>query len=202
MIDQRVRPVANHVLRPLAARLLHVPPLAITAIAALFGIAAAITVALGLHWVALGCWIANRALDGLDGAVARGAGTASDLGGYLDMLLDTAVYAAIPIGIAVHVSTTTTWVTCAVLLATYYVNTISWTYLAALLEKRGAGARTTGEHTSITMPSGLVEGTETVVVYVVLLAFPGIAPWTFSAFAIGVAMTALQRVIWAKRHLA
>lgn len=202
MIDARLRPLTGRVLTPLATRMVRCSPLVVTVMAALVGLAAAMTVALGLHWVALGCWIASRILDGLDGAIARRAGTTSDLGGYLDMTLDTVVYAAIPLGIAYAESTTGTWALCAVLIATFYVNIVSWSYLAALLEKRGRGAKATGEQTSITMPGGLVEGAETIAAYVVLLAFPSVAPWGFAVMAVGVGITVLQRLHWAKRNLA
>jgi phosphatidylglycerophosphate synthase len=60
------------------------------------------------------------------GAVARRAGTASDLGGYLDIVVDTGVYDAVPRGLAYRLDTTLGWAMAALLLASSYVNTISW----------------------------------------------------------------------------
>ena len=201
MIDSRLRPAVDRLLTPVTRAAAHVPPNVITVLAAAIGVAAAVLVAVGAHWAALACWLASRVLDGLDGAVARRSGTASDFGGYLDMTLDTVVYAAIPLGLAWHLDDLGTWALCAALIATFYVNVISWSYLAALLEKRGQGASTTGESTSITMPTGLVEGAETVVAYAVMLAFPSIAPWGFAVMAIAVLGTIIQRMVWARSHL-
>lgn len=188
-------------LHPLVTPLRRVPPVAVTLLALGFGLGAAIAVAVGMHWVALGCWLVSRLLDGLDGALARRTGTASDFGGLMDMTLDTIVYSAVPIGIAYADGSAATWALCAVLLGSFYINLTSWSYLAALLEKRGLGAPASGEQTSITMPGGLVEGAETIVAYAVFLALPAIAPWGFAIMAVAVGVTAGQRVLWAKRHL-
>lgn len=201
MIDARLRTSVSRALAPLAARASRVHPVLISVFGALVGLSAAAFVAIGAHWIALGCWLANRILDGIDGAVARRSGRASDLGGYLDMLLDTIVYSAIPIGIAVFVAEPHTWALCAGLLAAFYINITSWTYLAALLEKRGRGAATTGEQTSVTMPGGLVEGAETIALFAICLAFPQFASWGFALMIVAVAITIAQRVLWAKRHL-
>lgn len=201
MIDTRLRPLVSRMLHPLVTPLRRVPPVAVTLLALGFGLGAAIAVAVGMHWVALGCWLVSRLLDGLDGALARRTGTASDFGGLMDMTLDTIVYSAVPIGIAYADGSAATWALCAVLLGSFYINLTSWSYLAALLEKRGLGAPASGEQTSITMPGGLVEGAETIVAYAVFLALPAIAPWGFAIMAVAVGVTAGQRVLWAKRHL-
>lgn len=139
-------------------------------------------------------WLANRIVDGLDGVVARTTGRTSDTGGYLDMVVDVVVYAAIPLGVAVGKGGTAAWTAAAVLLASFYLNTITWSYLAALLEKRGWGAASKGESTSITMPAGLVEGTETIVAYTLLLALPSAAVAIMGAMAALVLLGAALRV--------
>ena len=63
------------------------------------GLAAALCVALRLDLMALALFIANRVLDGLDGAVAR-ASVRTDRGGFLDIVLDFAVYGAVPLAFA------------------------------------------------------------------------------------------------------
>jgi phosphatidylglycerophosphate synthase len=155
----------------------------------------------GLHWWALALFLAGRVFDSVDGAVARRGGTASDLGGYLDQLADTVGYAAVPLGLAAGAGTTAVWAACAVLLASFYVNIVSWAYLAALAEKRGSGATAQDVATSIVMPTGLVEGAETVALYAAMLVIPGWLPGWFWVMAGLVAVTAVQRVVWAVRHL-
>lgn len=74
-------------------------------------------------------------------------------------------------------------------------------YLAAVLEKRNAGAAARGEMTSVTMPGGLVEGAESLVLFSLMLLFPAYAVALFLAMAALVAVTALGRVAWAARAL-
>lgn len=202
MIDAALRSGKERALAPVAARLPgSVGPGAITAIALAAGLAAAGAAWAGLAWVALALWLTNRVLDGLDGAVARARAVASPLGGYLDMMLDVVVYTAIPLGIAAHLDTRTAWLAAAVLLGAFYVNAVSWTYLAALLEARGAGARARGEMTSITMPRGLVEGAETVVLFALALAVPAWSVAVMFAMAALVAVGPVQRAAFAAREL-
>jgi phosphatidylglycerophosphate synthase len=175
-----------------------VGPGVITALALAAALAAAALAAGGRTWPAVALWLVSRLADGLDGPVARvrarhGDG-AGDLGGYLDMLGDTVAYVAVPLGVALGQDRQAVWVACAVMLATFAVNTVSWAYLAALLEKRGHGVAGSDEITSVRMPAGFVEGTETIVVFAVALAWPGAAAWTFSAMAVLVAITVLGRL--------
>lgn len=192
--DRSFGPVANLVARRCSAGWL-------TALALLASLAAAGTAAAGLRVAAVGLWWLSRLLDGLDGPVARSRNEQSDLGGYLDILGDSIGYAAIPIGVAAATGDTGVWVACAVLLAAFYLNTLSWTYLAAVAEKRAAGAAVHGEVTSVHMPGGLIEGTETIVLYSVMLAWPGAALHWFAVMAALVAITIGQRIVWAIRNL-
>ena len=202
MLDRRLRSIKDRAVQPFASRLArHFTAGWLTALALVAGLATAGAAAAGWRIAAVLLWWLSRLLDGLDGPVARARGRQRDLGGYLDILGDSVGYALIPIGIAVAQGRTTVWIACAVLLAGFYLNTLSWTYLAAIAEKRSNGAGTTGEMTSVHMPTGLVEGTETIVLYTVMLAWPGSAPLWFTVMGALVGVTILQRVAWAVRHL-
>ncbi len=176
-------------------------PTAITVLAAVVGLAAAVAAWQSASWAAVGLWLANRVLDGLDGAIARASGKQSDLGAYLDIVLDYVVYAALPLGLALADGTTAALVALALLLASFYVNSASWMYLAAVLEKRRAGAAARGESTSVTMPSGLIEGAETILLYTLFLLFPGAIVFLFGLMAVLTLVTAGQRVVWAVRNV-
>lgn len=176
-----------------------VGPIAVTLVAVVPGLGAALCAATGRPILATVLWLVNRLLDGLDGTLARARGRQTDLGAYLDILMDFVVYAAVPIGLAVNADTTNTWIAAAVLLASFYVNTISWAYLSALLARRER--ETSGQFTSVTMPGGLIEGAETVVLYALMLAVPSFAPTLFLAMAAAVVITIGQRMVWATRHL-
>lgn len=202
MIDRSLRVAKERLLEPVALRLSGVvSPGLLTALSLAGGLGAGVAAGFGLYPLAVACWLMGRLCDGLDGTVARTRGATSDLGGYFDMMGDTVGYAAVPLGIAVAHADQGVWVWCAVLLATFYLNTMSWTYLAAVAEKRGAGAAAAGELTSVHMPTGLVEGTETIVLYVLMLAFPAQARGWFMVMSALVIFTIGQRIVWAAKAL-
>ena len=198
MTDAYLRRPKEALLGPVARRT-PVHPTAITLVALVPGIGAALAAADGRSVLAVSLWLLNRLLDGLDGAVARQRDRQSDLGAYLDILSDFLVYAALPIGLAAKTGTQDAWIAAAVLLASFYVNTISWAYLAALIERRDLPRE--GEYTAVAMPGGLIEGAETVVVYSLMLAVPAWSTALFWAMAAAVAITVGQRVVWALRNL-
>lgn len=203
MIDQKLREAKDRAIDPVVRVLVarRVGPGWFTAAGLITSLAAGALAWRGLTWWALVAFLAGRVFDSVDGAVARHAGTASDLGGYLDQLADTIGYALVPLGLAAGAGTTAVWAGCAVLLASFYLNIVSWAYLSALAEKRGAGAAAQGSATSIVMPTGLVEGAETVALYTAMLVIPGWLPGWFWVMAGFVALTVVQRVVWAARHL-
>ena len=200
MYDHLIRQPKETILRPLA-RKVSLSPNTLTAIGLLFGLVAALLCAFGLFRWALYFWIANRLLDGLDGEVARVRGTQSDLGGYLDILADLLIYAFIPIGLTFSNGLTAAWLSLSLMLASFYLNVGSWMYLSSILEKRNVGAANSGEKTSVTMPRGLIEGTETVVFFSLFLLFPQYIIPLFLLFTFLTFVGAFQRVLWAQSNL-
>ncbi len=200
MIDRYLRLPKERLLAPVAKRL-DIPPLAVTLTAFGVGLAAVGAAAFELYAWALALWLAGRVLDGLDGSIARSSAKQSDLGGYLDMLLDTAIYALLPLALAWAQNSTAVWLSLALLLSSFYLNAISWLYLSAILEKRKQGASSQGEQTSVTMPSGLIEGGETIFFYCLFLIFPQALAFLFPLMALLVLVTSGQRVAWALRRL-
>lgn len=203
MFDDYFRAWKERLLAPVA-RLLgpHVAPNLLTVTAAAAGAACVVAAWQGRSGIALALWWFNRLLDGLDGTQARVHGRQSAFGAYLDIVLDFGVYATVPIALAVHDGTSTALTAALVLVAAYYVNAASWMYLAALLEQRQQGAASRGELTAVTMPPGLVAGTETVVAYSLFLLSPRALPTLFAAFALLVVAGVVLRLRWAWRHLA
>jgi len=200
MLDLALRPKKESLLSPVVERIApRVSAGFLTGLALLAALGASVTVAIPALAVVL--WWASRIFDGLDGPVARFRGEASDFGGYLDMVGDTVGYALIPLGVAYHVDERSTWIAVSVMLAVLSVNTISWTYLSALAEKRGAGVAESDEMTSVTMPPALIEGTETIVAYTLFLAFPSAATWLLGGFGALVAVNVVQRIRWAGANL-
>lgn len=203
MFDRRLRETKERLLEPVAARSARrVSATTFTITGFVLCVGAGVAAWQGMVVVSVASWLIGRTFDGLDGAVARHRGAASDLGGYSDLLLDSIGYAVVPIGLAAGADDRTTWIVTAVLLATFYINSVSWLMLSALLEKRAHGTERSGEQTSVTMPVGLIEGTETIVIFTIALAVPSIAAWCFAAMALGVAASVVQRAIAARSLLA
>lgn len=197
MFDEPLRALKSRALYPLVrvvARLTGALPLTLLSLGA--GLASALVIGLdGPLTTAFALWILNRLLDGLDGEVARVRGEQNDFGGYADMIADVATYAAVPVALAFRIGSETVAISIVVLLAAFYLNITSWSYLAALLEKRRL--KPAQEVTSITMPRGLIEGGETVVLYSVMILFPAtIGPAALIASAACVVSVA-WRIGWA-----
>ena len=202
MFDAWLRALKDRLFAGIAHRLgAVVHPNGVTLLACVVGLLAAWAAADRRHAVALALWILNRTLDGLDGSIARVRGRTSDVGAYLDILLDHVVYAAVPIGLALGDGGRPALVAALLLVATFYVNAASWMYLAAVLERRGRGAGERGERTAVTMPPGLVAGAETVLLYALFLLLPAHLVALFSLMAALVTLTVAQRLRWAARHL-
>ena len=137
----------------------------------------------------------------MDGAVARLANRQTDFGGYLDILLDFVVYAAIPVGFALQSSDRGVLLSTAGLEAVFFVNACSWIYLSAVLEKRAVGAAQTGELTTVTMPPALVAGFETIVFFALFFLLPSRLVLLFGTMTALVGLNVLQRLAWAHSSL-
>jgi phosphatidylglycerophosphate synthase len=202
MFDHYLRQLKDRLFLPIAQQLGRwIHPNVISLLALIVGLAAAVLAARGAAIAAFAAWILNRTLDGLDGSVARAAGRQSDFGGYLDVILDFVVYAAVPIGIVLGAPTLGAWQAVAFLLATFYVNAASWMYLTSILEGRNEGAHARAELTSVHMPPGLIAGTETVILYSLILLFPDYAAQLFVMMGSLVLANVGYRLTWAWRWL-
>ena len=199
MFDTYLRNVKDRLGEPIARRMPNIPPSSITLTALFFGLGSAALAAHGLFLWSLAFWLLNRTLDGLDGLLARLHNHQDDFGGYLDILFDFVAYAAVPIGLVLAAPTAERYLALAIMLATFYVNSASWMYLAAVLEKRNTRDPKTA--TTIVMPSGLVGGFETILAYGVFLIFPEHITALFYFFSALVFITIMQRLAWARRTL-
>lgn len=200
MQDAFLRRQKDRLLAPMAStafRSIH--PNLVSVIALLVGLGSVGAILAQLYWLGLGLWALNRILDGLDGLIARVHHKQSDFGGYLDLFLDFIIYLAVPLAFVVAQPTVVNLWACLALLTAYVLNTISWTTLATLLEKRHR--QTVGRLTSMEMPTGLVEGAETIAFYTLFYLLPGQLALLFTVMAILVFFTAGQRLWWAYRAL-
>jgi hypothetical protein len=89
-------------------------------------------------------------------------------------------------------------VACVVLLATYLVNNVALLSFSSLIERLDLPI---ADERSLSLPPGLAEGTETIVVYVLFCLLPREDTVIAWAFAGVVALTAVQRVLQAASAL-
>ena len=160
------------------------------------GLSAALLIALGWVGAGLVALLASRLADGLDGAVAR-ATQKTDFGGYLDIACDFLFYGAIPFAFVV-MDPSANAVAGAWLLTSFYFNGTSFLGYAILAEKRGIETDAQGVK-SLYYSNGLLEGTETIIFFVLLCLLPAyFAPlaWVFGALCFA---TATLRLIAARR---
>lgn len=167
---------------------------AITLSAFAIGVAASVAIAFGGLWAGLILILASRLCDGLDGAVAKRAGQ-TDLGGYLDIVLDFAFYGMIPLAFVI-LDPTANGVPGALLIAVFYANGASFLAYAVMAEKRAISGNARGPK-SLFFTTGLAEATETIAIFVAFCLFPKWFPVLAYSFAALTAYTCLSRVVLA-----
>lgn len=204
MFDRSIRklidPALNAIGQSIARR--GVSANAVTWIGFSCGCLAALAILQGAYYVGLIFLLLSRSCDGVDGAVVRAGGgnsQGSDLGGFLDIVLDFAFYGLIPFAF-ILADPSNNAVPGSLLLLVFYVNGASFLTYALMVEKRGLKDEERGEK-SLLYTAGLAEGSETIFVFVLFCLFP---QW-FSLLAYGfsavVAITTISRFALAYRLL-
>ncbi|MGH6631778.1 MAG: CDP-alcohol phosphatidyltransferase family protein [Sphingopyxis sp.] len=195
MFDARLRPLIEPPLdamgRALAARGISANLLTLTGLG--LGLAAAVAIGCGAYGWGLILVALNRLLDGLDGAVARAAGP-TELGGYLDILADFVFYASVPVGFGFAASENLPYAL--VLVATFVLSGVSFLAFAAIAAQRGNVTRPQGSKAFL-YSTGIAEGAETIVAFVVMCILPAAFPMIATGFAILCIMTVFQRTLLA-----
>ena len=170
MFDAQLRPLIDRLLDPIGQGLVRLGVTAnqVTMIGAAFGLIAAGCVAAGLFHTASWFVIANRVIDGMDGAVAR-ASRSSDFGGYLDIVSDFIFYSAIPMAFAVAQPETA--LAAAFLIFSFIGTATSFLGFAILAEKHHVTTKIRGKKAFYYL-GGLTEGTETILLLLAMLVWP------------------------------
>lgn len=175
MLDARLRKLIDPPLDALGRRLaaLGVSANSVTWTGFLVGCGAWALLALGSYGWALALILVNRLADGLDGAVARHA-RLSDLGGYLDIVLDFLFYSGVVFFFAVGRPAEA--LPAAFLIFSFVGTGASFLAFAALAAKHGITSSARGSK-SIYYLGGLTEGSETIVLFVAICLFPHLFAW-------------------------
>jgi phosphatidylglycerophosphate synthase len=189
MFDAKLRPLIDPPLNAAGRRLAAwgISADVVTLTGMMLGLAAGAALADGGFALALALIIANRLLDGLDGAVARARGL-TDFGGYLDIVADFIFYVSVPLGFAL--ADPANALPAALLLASFTLTGISFLAFATLAAKRGIETAAHGRK-SFFYNTGLAEGAETIAVFIAMCLWPD---W-FATIAYGYAVLCLLTVI-------
>lgn len=181
MFDAKLRPVLDKFVDPCGG-FLHRRGITATQITVAgfgFGVLAAMAIIYGMFGLAAGLILANRICDGLDGAVARKSAP-TDIGGYLDIVLDFIFYSAIPFAFALHAPVNA--LPAAFLIFSFVGTGVSFLAYAIFAEKRGVSTDIRGKK-SFYYLGGLTEGTETIILLVVMCVLP--AAFAYLAWGFG-----------------
>lgn len=191
MFDAKLRPLIDPPLNAVGRVLAGVGVTAngLTFIGLALGLGGGAAIALGQLGLGLALIIANRLLDGLDGAVARVRGP-SDLGGYFDIVADFAFYVSVPLGFGILGAANT--LPALVLVASFVLTGVSFLAFAVIAGQRGATTEAHGKK-SFFYSTGLAEGAETIVVFIAMCLFPAwFGPLAYGYAALCV-LTVFQR---------
>ncbi|EDP65240.1 phosphatidylglycerophosphate synthase [alpha proteobacterium BAL199] len=197
MFDAALRRVIDPPLDVLGSSLarMGVSANAVTVVGFSIGIMAVPALAFGRYDLALALILINRLGDGLDGAIARSVG-ASDLGGYLDIVLDFIFYSAVVFGLALGRPDQAVWA--AFLIFSFVGTGVSFLAYAIIAAKRGAEDKRQ-ERKSFIYLGGLTEGAETIAVFVLICVLPDLFPWIAAVFGAMCWITTATRITEAVR---
>ena len=192
MFDARLRPLIdpplNRIGRALAAG--GVTANMLTFLGLVLGLAGAGAIALGQLAIGLALIIANRLLDGLDGAVARANGPTA-LGGYFDIVADFAFYVSVPLAFGFLDPANTQ--------AAFVLTGVSFLAFAVVAAERGEETRAHGRK-SFFYSTGLAEGAETIAVFIAFALFPAWFVLLAYGYAALCVLTVFQRSALAVMH--
>lgn len=154
------------------------------------GLGAVPALAFQEYGIALALIAANRLADGLDGAVARATGP-SDLGGYLDIVLDFIFYSAVVFGVALGRPQEAVFA--AFLIFSFIGTGASFLAYAIIAAKRGVSTEARGKKSFFHL-GGLTEGTETIACFVAICLFPAYFQWIAGIFGAMCWLTTASRI--------
>ena len=200
MLDARLRrlidPPLDRLSAPLVAR--GISANAVTVAGFVLGLGAAAAIAKGAYLLGLALLLLNRLCDGLDGAVARRRGL-TDLGGFLDIVLDFLIYAAVPFAFALA-DPAANALAAAFLIFSFMGTGSSFLAYAIMAAKRGVSSELRGRK-SLYYLGGLTEGTETILAFVLACLWPALFPSIALVFGLLCWLTTATRIAVAVQTL-
>ena len=192
MIDARILPLQQKILLPIAKLLVRLGVHAdqITIAGFLVGLIALPLIATENYEWALVFILGNRLLDGLDGPVAR-LTQATDRGAFLDIALDFAFYAVIPLAFAFADSSANALA--AAVLLTAFIGTGSSFLAFSLMAQKQKLQSQIFPNKGLYYLGGMTEGAETIAIFVAFCLWPDLFDILAYSFAFACLLTTLSR---------
>ena len=148
-------------------------------------------------YIALSFFILNRIFDGIDGTMARHT-KPTDLGGFYDIISDFLIYALLPFGFILFNNDNFLSMS---LLLTSFIGTSSTFLTAAWIVEKNKIQISQLSKKSFYYSEGLIEGTETIFLFILMFIFYDVASiiaWIFAALCF---ITVVLRIIKVNRLL-
>ena len=196
MLDSTIRPLIDPGLQKLAVAISDygISANQVTVAGFVLGILTIPTIAFEYYWLAFVLLLLNRLFDGIDGALAR-LQSPTDLGAYLDIVLDFIVYSAVVFGFCLAQPESA--LAGAFLIFSFIGSGTAFLAFAIMAEKRGMSTEAQGKK-SMYYLSGIAEGFETILVLSLMCLLPeyfatlatifALVCWLSTAGRIGIAV--------------
>jgi phosphatidylglycerophosphate synthase len=168
---------------------------ALTIAGAGIGLAAAVAISQQQFAAGLVLILANRILDGFDGAVARINGP-TEFGGFLDTLADFLFYVSIPVSFGI--ATPENLLPALLLIASFTITAVSFLGFAAIAARSGNKDGAHGPKAFI-YSTGIMEGGETIAFFMLFCLFPDYFPELALLFTALCVLTVIQRIVLAAK---
>ncbi len=194
MLDKHIVPVLRPPLKKIAqgAQALNLNADHVTLIGFAVGVVSVVMLSVGQFEAALLLLLLNRLADGVDGELARLSSPTAG-GAFLDISLDFIFYAAFPLGFAIYDQSNA--LAAAILIASFVGTGASFLAFSAQADKLKI-KHPDFAYKGFYYLNGLAEGTETILVFVLMCLMPQYFVVIASIFAVVCVLTAANRVIF------
>ena len=199
MLDQKFNLFFRPLLTKFATIILkyEISPNQITLFSFILGIICFIFLSLGLVYTALLFFLLNRFFDGVDGALAR-LKKPTDLGGFYDIISDFSIYSLLPLGFILFDNNN--FLSMSLLLTSFMGTCSTFLTTAWIFEKKKIKIEQLSKK-SFFYSEGLIEGTETIILFIFMFVFFEAANFIAWIFAILCFITSIIRIIKVRKIL-
>ena len=193
MVDNKLLPIVEFFLSPIAKYLngRRISADTITTIGFIIGLMAVPFIFFGFLKLALLLIIFNRICDGLDGIVAR-MNEKTDRGAFLDISLDFIFYASIPVAFA-FLDPSKNALPALILLFSFFGTGSTFLAFSIIAERNNIRSKEYDKKGFYYL-SGLTEGAETILVYILICLLPSYFPTIAYIFSFGCLLTTIFRL--------